>query len=373
MSLANATEPPPDPTDPSDPSDPAVASTELEATETRTARLRRQALDLSERTQTQIEHRRQDLLPVDVAVLYYERDREALASVLGSAVALRLYLFIISAMIMTVGLAIVVIGKDQLDQLLSTASVSGTMAKDISDAASGTTGAGLALLLTGIWLVLWTGRNLTKVLAACAVRSWRMDATEAKAGVTAIASLSGLIMVTLAVTLVLGRVRDHHGIAAGVSSWVLTGAILAATWFAVTWFLPRATPDPGALLPGAAFMGVAMTVLQWFMQFYLPNKISRSSDLAGDLGPTMAALGYLFFVGRAMASSFVLDAVLFERVGSISRFVFSIPLIRAIPRRYGAVARFFDLPDAPPKPVAAGATDPAADVAADPPASPTPT
>ena len=338
MIAANETEPPPQPEEPDASAPPA------EEVESRTARLRQQAVDLSARTATQIEHRRQDLLPVDLAVLYYERDREALASVLGSAVALRLYLFIISAMIMTVGFASTVLGKDRVDQMLSDATVSGTMAKDISDATSGSIGAGIVLVLTGVWLVLWTGRNLTKVLAACAVRSWRMDATEAKARMTAIGALCGLFIGIVFVTLFLSRVRDKHGFAAGATSWMVMGVVFAVAWFVISWFLPRDTPDPGALLPGAAFVGVALAILQWFMQFYLPNKISRSSDLAGELGTTMAALGYLFFVGRIMASSFVIDAVLFERVGSISRFVFGLPVIRIIPRRYPVVARFFDLP-----------------------------
>ena len=66
----------------------------------------------------------------------------------------------------------------------------------------------------------------------------------------------------------------------------------------------------------------------------------------GSLGVTFATLGYLFLVGRIMAGTLVLNAVLFEQLGSISELVFELPLIRRIPARFPKVAAFFDLPSA---------------------------
>jgi Virulence factor BrkB len=235
--------------------------------------------------------------------------------------------------------------------MLTNTGVTGTMAADISAAASGSTSTGLILMITGTWLMLWAGRSLAKVLAASAGRSWQLDPKTAKATLTAMGALTAVLAVMIVCTIFLNRIRDRHGLAADTTSWMLTLAMISLAWFAVSWFLPRATPDPGALLPGAAFVGATLTVLQWFMQFYLPSKVSRSSDLTGQLGITMAALGYLFLIGRAMVTSFVINAVMFERLGSLSRLVFALPLVRVIPRRYGRIARFFDLPGAPPAPV----------------------
>jgi hypothetical protein len=44
-----------------------------------------------------------------------------------------------------------------------------------------------------------------------------------------------------------------------------------------------------------------------------------------------------------MAASFIVDAVMFEKLGSVSDLVFSLPVLRAIPRRSPKVRRFFDL------------------------------
>lgn len=313
-------------------------------TRARFERLKQQGTDAAVVGASWIEKRRTEFFPLDLGFTYYERDREALASVLGAAIALRLYLFLIPAMITLVGLVLTLFGKDQLDSMLTSSSLGTTVAKDISSAAPDTGTAGIVLMVGGIWLTLWAGRSLAKGLAACAGRAWRLDPKLSKATMTAIGGITAMTLLMLTASMALARIRSLHGVAASGTSWVLTAALFAAAWFAISLFLPRATQDPGALLPGAAFVGLSLTLLQWFMQFYLPREISQSSALAGDLGFSMAMLGYLFLVGRLMAASFVVDAVIYEEIGSLSQFVFELPVVRAIPRRYPVVGEFFALP-----------------------------
>jgi len=125
---------------------------------------------------------------------------------------------------------------------------------------------------------------------------------------------------------------------------VLGAAVFSLAWFAVLWALPKGTPDPGAILPGAALVGASLTVLQWFMQFYLPSRLERSSATSGAMGSAVAVLGAMFIIGRVMASSFVLNAVVYERLGSVSGLVFGLPGVRRLPLRYPRLARWFDLP-----------------------------
>jgi uncharacterized BrkB/YihY/UPF0761 family membrane protein len=113
--------------------------------------------------------------------------------------------------------------------------------------------------------------------------------------------------------------------------------------------LPRTTTDPGASLPGAAFVGVVLTVLQLFTQFYLPQQVSSSSQLYGQLGALIAFLGWFFFIGRSVAFACALNAVIYEQLGSVSRVFFALPVIRQIPRRVPAVRRYFAL-DHDPEP-----------------------
>ena len=323
---------------------------------TRFQGMKEQGIALAEGALDWLERRRKEFQPLDLAVTYYERDRETLAAVLGAAIALRLYLFMIPAMATLVGLLLTVFGKDRLDQIVTSSSLGTTVAQDISNATSDSRTAAIALFFVGLWLTIWAGRSLTKGLAACAGRAWRLDTKLSKATLTAAGSITAMALLMLTTTMVLNRLRSVHGVAAVSTSWILTTAVYAGAWFVVTWFLPRGTQDPGALLPGAGFVGLSLAGLQWFMQFYLPHEISRSSAFAGDLGFSMAVLGYLFLVGRLMAASFVVDAVMFEEVGSLSRFLFELPVVRIVPRRYPGVARFFDLPEpADPPPEVPGA------------------
>ena len=66
--------------------------------------------------------------------------------------------------------------------------------------------------------------------------------------------------------------------------------------------------------------------------------------MSGTFGAVVALLGWFFVVGRVPLFTFALNPVLFEDVGSISRFVFAPPVLRAIPRHSDAFVRHFGLP-----------------------------
>ena len=157
------------------------------------------------------------------------------------------------------------------------------------------------------------------------------------------ASVTTMTLLLLVTAALLNRVKDNQGIAVITTSWLLAVVIYAVGWFLVTATLPRRTSDPGALLPGAVLVGGSLAALQWFMQYYLPSKLATTTALAGSVGASVAALGYMFLIGRVMASSLILDAVVFDRLGSISEVVFALPVLNRIPRRFPWVARYFDL------------------------------
>jgi len=59
-------------------------------------------------------------------------------------------------------------------------------------------------------------------------------------------------------------------------------------------------------------------------------------------------LGWFFIAGRAMVVSMCLDSVVHECFGTISRLVFSLPILRILPRRSARVRRLFRLDEPPP-------------------------
>ena len=284
----------------------------------------------------------------DTVVALRDRDREAFASVLGSALALRLFLFSVALVVSVMSAISLIFGRAGIDDLVSGVGMTGEMAEQVATATRTSTGRDLGVLVSSIVVALMAGRSLTKVLAACSAGAWKLPAIEAKASIKAVTRVTALIALTVIAASGLNRLRSEFGLAVATSSLALNVAMLAAGWFFVTLALPRPTRDPGAMLPGAAAFAVVLTLVQWFMHYYLPYKIESASETMGSLSVTVASLGYLFAVGRVMAGTVVLNAVLYERFGSLSSFVFDLPGVRRLPVRYPKVATFFDLDGAPP-------------------------
>jgi hypothetical protein len=56
-------------------------------------------------------------------------------------------------------------------------------------------------------------------------------------------------------------------------------------------------------------------------------------------------LGWFFILGRAVIIAMELNAAIYDRYGSISQVVFSLPVLRNLARRSPRVSRFFGLTD----------------------------
>jgi uncharacterized BrkB/YihY/UPF0761 family membrane protein len=97
------------------------------------------------------------------------------------------------------------------------------------------------------------------------------------------------------------------------------------------------------LLPGSALVGVTIAALQSVSQFYLPGHLARAGELYGTIGTTVVTLAWFFILGRVIALAMVLNAVVYERYGSVSRLVFSLPVLRSLARRSARLRRFFAL------------------------------
>lgn len=271
----------------------------------------------------------------------YLRDRDAFASVLGSAIALRLFLFVVPANIALISLVHLLHLTSVFQSSLESSVTTGELASTFSEV---TFWSQLWTFVSSGVLTVWAGRSLARVLATGSTSAWQMPAHTAKVGVRGVVGLSSVLFGILLMAAVLDRVRDVGGVAISMLGWVGVFAMVTAGWFVLSLTLPRPSSDPGSLIPGVLVVGLGFTVLQWFMQFYLPRKIAESSDRLGDLSATVAALSYFFFIGRIIAGAFVLSAVTYERFGSISTQLFELRGIRTMSARWPRLRRYFDQP-----------------------------
>jgi len=83
--------------------------------------------------------------------------------------------------------------------------------------------------------------------------------------------------------------------------------------------------------------------MQAVSQLYLPGKMSHASALYGAIGTTIVTLGWFFIFGRAIVIAMVMNAVIYERFGSISSAVLSLPGVRILPRKSAWIRKFFDV------------------------------
>ncbi|HAP75445.1 MAG TPA: hypothetical protein DCR14_05120 [Acidimicrobiaceae bacterium] len=274
----------------------------------------------------------------------YERDQAAFGSVLGSAIALRLFLFVIPANVTLVGLVNLLRLGALMDRHLNASATTQPIAEALGQLSWSKS---LWIVLTGLILTAWAGRSLARVLASSSALAWALSSGSSRVSIRTALMLTGVLLIGIVAGSAFSSIERLGGVAATLGGWFGVFAMVSVVWFAIMLTLPRGTSDPGALLPAAVLFGVGYTVLQWFMQMYVPNRVARTSDTLGELAGTVAALGNFFLMGRLMSLSFVVSAVLYERIGSVSSALFALPGVRAIPRRVPRVATYFALDEAP--------------------------
>lgn len=279
---------------------------------------------------------------VDAAFVIYERDRVSAGSVLGSAIAFRLFLFFVPAVVFGVGVLGVLSGQVDAETVTDSASLTGVLAEQVRSALDQSASAAYLTLATGLVLMLTAGRTLAKALVASSSLVWLTGGkVTAKARVVAI--IIGLITSLGLMALLMNRIRDQLGIAAAGLSFGVSAALFVMVFILLMSALPRRTPDPGALVPGAVFASLVVHGMQAFSQLYLPSRFADASELYGGIGVAVVTLGWLFILGRALAFSFAINAALFDRFGSLSQGLFALPVLRTLPRRSAFIRSYFGL------------------------------
>jgi membrane protein len=290
----------------------------------------------------QLRERYGDLPLIDLGLGIYQRDREAAGGVVGAAVAFRIFLFFVPLLLVVVGIAGLLTSWLDAEDVNHQMGVSGGLAAQISTALSQPDASRWGALIVGLVGVGLTGRSLSKVLTVASCLNWRLP-VRTKAPLRVVGGVVGVIVGIGLVSAIVNRVRDEFGIAAAGFSFLAVFTVYAVAWMAVSLVLPRATSDPGALLPGSAIVGLTITGMQAISQMYLSSHVGRASQLYGAIGATIVTLGWFFFAGRAIVLGMAVNAAVYERFGSISQLVFALPVVRILPRRSAWLRGFFDL------------------------------
>jgi membrane protein len=286
----------------------------------------------------------QGLPVVDVVLGVFRRDRRAAGSVMSSALAFRLFLFFLPLLLLTIGVAGFASEVVDARSANQAAGISGGLAKQVSAAFHQPGLTRWVAVLLGLWGVLVAGRSLSRVLYAASAAAWGLPPGN-HARLRAVGGIAGLVCTIGVIAILIGRIRESFGIGLASASFLPALLIYAIAWLGVSMFLPRATEDPGALLPGCLLVALTLTVMHAVSELYLPDRLDHASQLYGTFGATVVTLGWFFILGRAVIIAMELNAAIYDRYGSVSQVVFSLPVLRILARRSPRVRRFFDLTD----------------------------
>ncbi len=256
----------------------------------------------------------------------FRRDREIAGTLIGSAIAFRMFLFFVPLLLFIVGTVGFVAELIETETAIETTGVSGSLADQIETALEQPNATRWFAVVFGLFGMITTGRTLGKVVVTASSLAWQLP-LRPKAGIKVIGMLIGIFAGIGVITVIVNRVRDSLCIGVATISIAAAFALYTSAWFALTLALPRAARDVTALLPGAVLVGTVTTGMQVVSQLYLPDRLSRASQLYGAIGITIVTLGWFFIVGRALVGGMVLNAVIHERYGSLTEQLRAIPVV----------------------------------------------
>lgn len=279
---------------------------------------------------------------VDTLAAVAERDRASFGTVVGSAIALRLFLFLLPAVLFLVGLAALFGSGVDAEDINENLGITASIAEQVAAAMSQQATAGWIALGVGAFGMATGGRALARVMIAGSALAWGIPIT--RGGTLRVIRMVVLVVMTFVVAAgVVNRIRLATGVAVGGVAIMVAAAIYVVLFTVLLSVLPSTTRDPGSSLPGAVLSGAAIALMQAATQLYVTQRFGNASSLYGGLGSAAVLVGWLFVFGRVLTLSVVLNAVVYERFGSLSQLVFGLPVLRILPRRVPAVRRFFDL------------------------------
>ena len=162
--------------------------------------------------------RYQNVPVVGLGVDLVRRDGEAAGSMVGSAVAFRLFTFFVPLLLVLVGLAGLATGHIDAGEVNHATGVSGGLGNQIRGALhqSGRT----PWLILGLGLVgmVSTGRTLSRVLMAASSNAWRLPITR-KSPWRIVGAISGLAAGMGLVAIVVNRARADLGVGVATLSF----------------------------------------------------------------------------------------------------------------------------------------------------------
>ena len=260
----------------------------------------------------QIEATRASHRSVDVGLRAVERDSEIGGGLLAGALAYRLFVFLLPfAVFLVVGLGVYSDATDQDPAAVARdLGLTRLVAGEIGDAASDS--ARWWVLLASVPILAYAVgqlyRSISIVHALAYEGSGRVVKIRPRSiGLFALAMLGQVLAANFAGALV------AESVLGGVAGVVVSAALVAALWLAVTGLFPHGTTTVAERVPGALLYGLGTLAIYLFNAVLIDWLIEERQDSYGALGVAAALLFSMYLTGRLIVGAAVLNAVAARR------------------------------------------------------------
>jgi uncharacterized BrkB/YihY/UPF0761 family membrane protein len=281
--------------------------------DTRIERIRSRAVELAHRATTW-----GPLEPVaEIGWRTLRRDASIGGSVLGAALAYRIFIWLLPFALVVVLAVALVVDQTETDigEVLDGAGITGFIASSVADAAGQTRGWALATgLVAALFVLAYQSAALLRAIRAVTALAWGLPVTRVPSP-----ARSGLLFLAWLVTFLVvassaAPVRRGLGFPLDVLvDLALYAAGLPLMWLVLSWFLlPHRAAHWLELVPGAIAVGLGVGAIGLFNTLVLFPWLSEREETYGVLGVAAGLLFGFFLIGRTMELSAALNATLAE-------------------------------------------------------------
>jgi membrane protein len=176
----------------------------------------------------------------------------------------------------------------------------------------------------GLVSLLWSGLGLVNALQYGYNQVWQVEERGLKDKAVGMLWLGGAAVLFVGAAAITTLLRWLPGYFAPLGI-VVALLVNFTLWAWTSKVLPNTRLPWRAVLAGSVFAAVGLEGLKAVGAFYVPRMVESSSQLYGTLGVVFALLAWLFFFGRLIIYSAVLNVILWERRAGTVRVVTEVP------------------------------------------------
>jgi membrane protein len=183
-----------------------------------------------------------------------------------------------------------------------------------------------AASIVGVAGLLWSGLGLVAALQYAYDSVWQVNGRgwrDKAVGGLWLVGAAALFVASFAIT---AAVQFLPGFLAPVE-FLVAFVIGAGLFLWADKLLPNRDIGWRPLLPGAILGGIGFEVLKILGGIYLPRAVASSSALYGSIGVVFAILAWLFFFGRLIVYSTILNVVVWERSHGTVTIALDVPAL----------------------------------------------